>query len=334
MDRIGLDIRKRHLLAGVLPLGLIALVAASPKLLGDQVRSGLEGIGNATPAWLWVAALGFVASLALSGFAWRAALRSCGAEIGYSDAAARYGVGCLVNSIAPAKLGTALRLALYAQPLHGEGRLWTVGGIGTAIGAAQTLWLAILVAVAASAGVLPVWPLAILAGLLIAAGIAIYVARHSRPARRFAHVLDAFRAIGSSPRRAATLLGWTGLAMVARVSAAAALAFAFALSARDVGRIRRRLQPHVPAPERQQEQSTSRRLSVFGGLFAATERGLGRFGAWRGLDSALGRALWAQLISVGTALVVGTAAYLVSCRLLGVRELNALLALRERLPRR
>ena len=58
------------------------------------------------------------------------------------------------------------------------------------------------------------------------------------------------------------------------------------------------------------------------------------YGVWRGLDEALGRALWAQLVSVGTALAAGTAAYLVSCRLLGVRELNALLALRERLRRR
>ena len=58
------------------------------------------------------------------------------------------------------------------------------------------------------------------------------------------------------------------------------------------------------------------------------------YGVWRGLDIALGRALWAQLISVGSALVSGTVAYLVFCRLLGVRELNALLALRERLRRR
>src|SRR5205814_8597482 len=58
------------------------------------------------------------------------------------------------------------------------------------------------------------------------------------------------------------------------------------------------------------------------------------YGVWRGLDEGLGRSLWAQLVSVGTALAVGTAAYLVSCRLLGVRELNALLALRERLRRR
>src|SRR5437764_4671948 len=58
------------------------------------------------------------------------------------------------------------------------------------------------------------------------------------------------------------------------------------------------------------------------------------YGVWRGLDEGLGRSLWAQIVSVGTALAVGTRAYLVSCRLLGVRELNALLALRELLRRR
>jgi putative peptidoglycan lipid II flippase len=80
--------------------------------------------------------------------------------------------------------------------------------------------------------------------------------------------------------------------------------------------------------------------------FAQTARATGRiilaslvlagvsYGLWRGLDEALGRALWAQLVSLGIALAAGTAAYLVSCRLLGVRELNALLALRERLRRR
>jgi putative peptidoglycan lipid II flippase len=58
------------------------------------------------------------------------------------------------------------------------------------------------------------------------------------------------------------------------------------------------------------------------------------WGVWKGLDEALGRATWAQLISVGGALAAGIATYLISARLLGVRELNALLALRERFRRR
>jgi putative peptidoglycan lipid II flippase len=80
----------------------------------------------------------------------------------------------------------------------------------------------------------------------------------------------------------------------------------------------------------------------FSGTLAATVRiivaaaGLAivAYGVWRGLDEALGRAIWAQLVAVGGALAAGTATYLVSCRLLGVRELNALLALRERFRRR
>ena len=54
---------------------------------------------------------------------------------------------------------------------------------------------------------------------------------------------------------------------------------------------------------------------------------------WWGLDEALGRSFVAQVISLGTALVVGAAAYLFSCRLLRVRELEALLTLRSRFRR-
>jgi putative peptidoglycan lipid II flippase len=54
---------------------------------------------------------------------------------------------------------------------------------------------------------------------------------------------------------------------------------------------------------------------------------------WRGLDELLGRSFAAQVISLGTALAVGLAAYLFSCRLLRVRELEALLTLRSRFRR-
>jgi putative peptidoglycan lipid II flippase len=57
------------------------------------------------------------------------------------------------------------------------------------------------------------------------------------------------------------------------------------------------------------------------------------YGVWKPLDDALGRSFGAQLLSLGTALAAGLAAYLISCRLLGVRELDALLSLRSRLRR-
>jgi putative peptidoglycan lipid II flippase len=54
---------------------------------------------------------------------------------------------------------------------------------------------------------------------------------------------------------------------------------------------------------------------------------------WHVLDDAFGRSLGGQLVSLGSALAAGFAAYLISCRLLGVRELEALLSLRSRFRR-
>jgi putative peptidoglycan lipid II flippase len=54
------------------------------------------------------------------------------------------------------------------------------------------------------------------------------------------------------------------------------------------------------------------------------------YGVWYGLDRAIGSSTGAQIVSLGVALVAGGAGYLISCRLLGVRELEALLSLRRR----
>jgi peptidoglycan biosynthesis protein MviN/MurJ (putative lipid II flippase) len=54
------------------------------------------------------------------------------------------------------------------------------------------------------------------------------------------------------------------------------------------------------------------------------------FGVWDGLDHLLGRSLGAQIVSLAGALAAGAAVYLVSCNLLGVRELHTLLSLRRR----
>ncbi len=54
------------------------------------------------------------------------------------------------------------------------------------------------------------------------------------------------------------------------------------------------------------------------------------YGVWYGLDRELGRGFGGQLAAVLTALVAGTAAYLLVCKALKVRELGALLALRRR----
>ena len=63
---------------------------------------------------------------------------------------------------------------------------------------------------------------------------------------------------------------------------------------------------------------------------AAVVLGVVSFAVWWLLDEALGRSFVGQLVSLSAALAAGGAAYLFSCRLLGVRELNALLSLRAR----
>jgi putative peptidoglycan lipid II flippase len=57
------------------------------------------------------------------------------------------------------------------------------------------------------------------------------------------------------------------------------------------------------------------------------------YGSWRVLDDAIGRSFTAQLISLGTAFVVGGIVYVAACKALRVREIEALLSLRSRFRR-
>ena len=57
------------------------------------------------------------------------------------------------------------------------------------------------------------------------------------------------------------------------------------------------------------------------------------YGVWRVLDDALGRSVGAQVLSLGAALVVGGIVYVVACKALRVREIEALLSLRSRFRR-
>jgi uncharacterized membrane protein YbhN (UPF0104 family) len=220
-------LKKRHVLLSVASIGALVVLGTVPQLLGDQVNDAFHGLLAASPAWLWLAAGSFAIALAASGCAWRSALSRCGAEVTRADAGARYGIGSLVNAVAPARLGSAVRFVLFSRVLDGNGRLWTTGGVAASVGAARLIWLALLLSFAAASGVLPLWPLALLAlGLAVAVGIAVF-ARSRETHARVAHLLDAFRALGRSPRAAAELVGWIGVATTARIGAAAAIAAAF-----------------------------------------------------------------------------------------------------------
>ena len=134
-----------------------------------------------------------------------------------------------MNSLAPARLGTAVRFALFARVLPGEGRLWTVGGIATSLSAVRALWLAVVLALGSASGALPRWPIALLPLGVLAAAVVAWRVRDRQPGSRWAHAFDVFRVLGRCPRAAARIVGWVGFTMALRVGAAAAIAAAFGI---------------------------------------------------------------------------------------------------------
>jgi uncharacterized membrane protein YbhN (UPF0104 family) len=224
-----LEFRRRHLALFVGSIAALVAIAATPQLLGDRVADGIDGLAAAEAGWIWLAAFAFGASLMASASGWASALTRCGGTTTRPDSTARYCTGSLVNAVAPARIGSAVRFALFARTLPNEGRFWTTGGIATSLGAVRMLWLAVVLALGSASGQLPRWPIALLLlGVAIAAAVA-WRARNTRPGTRFAHALDAFRVLGRCPRAAAQIAGWIGLGMALRLAAAAGIAAAFGI---------------------------------------------------------------------------------------------------------
>jgi uncharacterized membrane protein YbhN (UPF0104 family) len=224
---LDLDLGKRHIAVFLGSVAALIALASSPRLLGDLVADGVAGLSDASPGWLWIGAAAFAGSLVTSACSWQSALARCGGTTTRTDATARYCTGSIVNALAPARIGTAVRFALMSRVLHNEGRLWTVGGIAASMSAVRALWLAVVLALASASGVLPKWPIAVLLlGAAVAAVIA-WRARDSRPGSKFGHALDVFRVLGQCPRAAARIAGWVGASMALRIAAATAIAAAF-----------------------------------------------------------------------------------------------------------
>src|SRR6267142_4424609 len=111
-------------------------------------------------------------------------IEACGARVSVKDACARYGVGSLVNTFAPMRLGDAARVVLFSRTLPQDGgRTLTTGGALGAIGLSRALVQGVLVAVAASVGALPVWPVVALAGLASCGLLVTFLVRHRLPRR-------------------------------------------------------------------------------------------------------------------------------------------------------
>lgn len=114
---------RRTILLSAAGLAGLAVLALMPQLFRDQIGESLAALEDANAGWLWLAAAAFLAALVCSASAWRAATKLPDRI----DAYARYGVGSLVNSFAPAHAGDAVRLALFAKASPGDHRCLTAG---------------------------------------------------------------------------------------------------------------------------------------------------------------------------------------------------------------
>ena len=130
---------KRTIALAAFGMATLAVLVLSPQLFQHQVLDALAALEDAHTGWLWVAAAAFGAGLVLSGCAWRAATHLPDRV----DACARYGVGSLVNSLAPAHAGDAVRLALFAKASP-DSRLLTAGKALAGVGVARLLCTGVL----------------------------------------------------------------------------------------------------------------------------------------------------------------------------------------------
>jgi uncharacterized membrane protein YbhN (UPF0104 family) len=126
----GLSLNRRALLS-LFCLGLTAVgaVVAWPRLQPAMVDA-IEAGRGANPVLLLSAGVLFAAVPACCGLLWHAALTRAGGELTRTEACSRYGVGSLVNSIAPAHLGDMVRAALLLQALPSGGRIRIVRCFG------------------------------------------------------------------------------------------------------------------------------------------------------------------------------------------------------------
>jgi uncharacterized membrane protein YbhN (UPF0104 family) len=218
---------KRHWVMAGVSLAVLAALCVSPALLGDRVSEAVAGLGDADPGLLWLAGIAFAGTSVCGALAWRAALRASGSPLTVFDASTRYAVGCGVNAIAPAHVGSALRVALFGRVT--EGGCWTVSGAAAAVGVTRIVWLGVLIAVGSAGGVLPLWPLFAITGIVAAAAAVAVVSQHVSLPPRLEHLLAAFRSLAESPRDLAIVAGWALAGAAAKVAAASVVVGAFGI---------------------------------------------------------------------------------------------------------
>jgi uncharacterized membrane protein YbhN (UPF0104 family) len=211
-------------------LGFVLLAAVLvPALLGShkverQLQLALAHAGDADRRWIAVALCGFAASVVCAMASWWIVTRRAGARGSKLDAAVRFGVGGVVQILTPARLGDAVRVALFARTVDEDRPVLRVGGAYAMLEGARAVALGVLLALAWLTGGMSFWPVAIVAAVatLVTIGVAI-AARHTTRGP-FARILATARSLRAEPRAALALVGSCLASAVLRVLAVSALA--------------------------------------------------------------------------------------------------------------
>jgi uncharacterized membrane protein YbhN (UPF0104 family) len=113
-------------LAATMAAGIAAWPALQPTF-----SQAATAAGDADARVLILAGLLFALASASCGLVWQHAISRAGGRLGRVDACARYGVGSLINSFAPAHLGDVARTALLLKALPPGGRRRIITCFGT-----------------------------------------------------------------------------------------------------------------------------------------------------------------------------------------------------------
>lgn len=222
--------RHRFVLAagGVLMLAAFATALA---LFGSwhHVASALHVLADASRPWLALSFVAFLVAFICTVGAWHSALTGAGARLCPKQAAARLGIGAMVNAVAPAKLGDAVKITLCARAIDAPDRLWTAGGSYAALAAARSLTLAALVVAASVTNAIPVWPVFVLVGGAVCIALVARGSTRLRGHHRIASFLAGVSALARDRRALRGVALWTVGMQLARVAGTVAAAAAFGL---------------------------------------------------------------------------------------------------------
>jgi uncharacterized membrane protein YbhN (UPF0104 family) len=208
---------------------LLLAVVAVPAVLGShrvesQLRLALAQLGAADRQWIAVALLGFAGSLGGAICSWWIVTRSCGARGTRVDAVFRFGVGAVVQILTPARLGDAVRVALFARTVDEDRPVLRVGGAYAMLEGARAVALGVLLLLAWLVAGMSFWPVAIVAAVAVVVVVAVNVCARRTTRGPFARILATAQALRADPRAAGLLLAACLASAVLRVLAASALA--------------------------------------------------------------------------------------------------------------